>query len=56
MPGALLEQKPDLKLTGGQRVYLWFKWRIDILLSGVCLIVFSPVFPGVIAAIKLEDG
>ena len=56
MPGTALEQNTHLKLTGGQRVYLWFKRGIDILLSGVGLIVLSPVFLGVIVAIKLEDG
>lgn len=56
MPGAASEQKTHLKLTGGQRVYLWFKRGIDILLSGVGLIILSPVFLGVIVAIKLEDG
>lgn len=56
MPGAALEQRTHLQLTGGQRVYLWFKRGIDILLSGVGLIVLSPVFLGVIVAIKLEDG
>ena len=56
MPGTALERNTHLKLTGGQRVYLWFKRGIDILLSGVGLIVLSPVFLGVIVAIKLEDG
>ena len=51
-----MEQKKSLRLTGRQRVYIKAKRVLDVLLSGAGLIVLSPVFLGVMVAIKLEDG
>lgn len=56
MPGTVLEQKTYLQLTRRQRVYIKVKRVMDVLLSGAGLVVLSPVFLGVILAIKLEDG
>lgn len=56
MPGAASEQKTFPQLTERQRVYIKIKRVVDILLSGAGLVVLSPVFLGVILAIKLEDG
>lgn len=56
MPGPVLEQKTYLQLTRRQRVYLKVKRVMDVLLSGAGLVVLSPLFLGVILAIKLEDG
>ena len=56
MPGAASEQKTFPQLTERQRVYIKIKRVVDILLSGAGLVVLSPVFLGVMLAIKLEDG
>jgi lipopolysaccharide/colanic/teichoic acid biosynthesis glycosyltransferase len=56
MPGPVLEQKTYLQLTRRQRVYIKVKRVMDVLLSGAGLVVLSPLFLGVILAIKLEDG
>lgn len=56
MPGAALEKKTSLQLTGRQHIYIKIKRGVDILLSGAGLVVLSPVFLGVMLAIKLEDG
>lgn len=56
MPGAASEQKTFPRLTERQRVYIKIKRVVDILLSGAGLVVLSPVFLGVMLAIKLEDG
>lgn len=56
MPGAASEQKTFPQLTERQRVYIKIKRIVDILLSGAGLVVLSPVFLGVMLAIKLEDG
>lgn len=56
MPVSALDKTGPLQLTGGQRAYLKVKRGIDFVLSGVGLIVLSPVFLGISLAIKLEDG
>ena len=56
MPGAASEQKTFPQLTERQRVYIKIKRVVDILLSGAGLVELSPVFLGVMLAIKLEDG
>lgn len=56
MPAPAVDQKTYPHLTGRQRSYIRVKRGMDILLSGIGLIVLSPVFLGVILAIKLEDG
>ena len=51
-----MEKKTSLQLTGRQHIYIKIKRGVDILLSGAGLVVLSPVFLGVMLAIKLEDG
>lgn len=51
-----MEKKTSPQLTGKQRVYIKIKRVLDVLLSGAGLIVLSPVFLGVMLAVKLEDG
>ena len=51
MPISALDKTSPLQLTGGQRVYLKVKRGIDFILSGVGLVVLSPVFLGIVLAI-----
>lgn len=51
-----MEKKTSPQLTGRQHIYIKVKRVMDVLLSGAGLIVLSPVFLGVMLAIKLEDG
>lgn len=51
-----MEKKTSPQLTGRQHIYIKIKRGVDILLSGAGLVVLSPVFLGVMLAIKLEDG
>lgn len=51
-----MEKKTSPQLTQRQRVYIKIKRVLDVLLSGAGLIVLSPVFLGVMLAVKLEDG
>lgn len=44
------------KLTKKQKKYIKFKYAADRVLAGVGLVVLSPVFAAISAAIKIEDG
>ena len=51
----VMEMEPQ-SLTRGQRGYLKFKRAADVLLSAMGLVILSPVFLGIVLAIKREDG
>lgn len=51
-----MEKKTSPQLTERQRVYIKIKRVLDVLLSGAGLIALSPVFLGVMLAVKTEDG
>lgn len=44
------------KIKGRQKKYIAFKSKLDVILAGMGMIGLSPVYLGIIAAIKVEDG